>query len=61
MVFSGTDRYYLNPELREIVNISISLPFMCLRSVVTISGETDGDQAMAKGRRTGMVEWMDQH
>ena len=25
MVFTGTDRYYLNPELREIVNISISL------------------------------------
>jgi MoxR-like ATPase len=25
MVFTGTDRYYLNAELREIVNISISL------------------------------------
>ena len=25
MVFTSTDRYYLNPELREIVNISISL------------------------------------
>ncbi|HOV88368.1 MAG TPA: MoxR family ATPase [Syntrophobacteraceae bacterium] len=56
MHFEGTDRYYLNPELREIVNIAIAMEKPLLLTGEAGTGKTQLAFEIARALDYGMEE-----